>query len=37
MSLNIAMLKKLYMDLNMNQFDFLINGPEYEPQLVYRV
>ena len=25
------------MDLNMNQFDFLINGPEYEPQLVYRV
>ena len=20
----------------MNQFDFLINGPEYEPQLVYR-
>lgn len=32
----MAMLKNLYMDLNMNQFDFLINGPEYEPQLVYR-
>lgn len=30
-------LKFYYMDLNMNQFDFLINGPEYEPQLVYRV
>ena len=37
MGLNMAMLKNLYMDLNMNQFDFLINGPEYEPQLVYRV